>query len=64
MIRAERGVLIVETHGGWICANAGIDASNVPGDDRVALLPEDADASARADPRARSVPRRAPGPPS
>ena len=47
VIRAERDVLIVETHGGWICANAGIDASNVPGDDRVALLPEDADRSAR-----------------
>jgi coenzyme F420-0:L-glutamate ligase / coenzyme F420-1:gamma-L-glutamate ligase len=47
LVRAEPGVLIVETHGGWICANAGIDASNV-GDDLVALLPEDADASARA----------------
>ena len=46
VIRAERGVLIVETHGGWICANAGVDASNMPGDDAVALLPEDADASA------------------
>ena len=41
------GVLIVETHGGWICANAGIDASNVPGDETVVLLPEDPDASAR-----------------
>ena len=30
-IRAERDVLIVETRSGWICANAGIDASNVPG---------------------------------
>lgn len=47
VVRAERGVLIVETHGGWVCANAGIDASNVPGADTVALLPEDADASAR-----------------
>lgn len=46
VIRAERGVLIVETHGGWICANAGIDGANVRGDDTVALLPEDADASA------------------
>ena len=33
--------------GGWICANAGIDASNVPGDETVVLLPEDPDASAR-----------------
>ena len=47
LIRAERGVLIVETSGGLVCANAGIDASNVPGDDRVTLLPEDPDASAR-----------------
>jgi coenzyme F420-0:L-glutamate ligase/coenzyme F420-1:gamma-L-glutamate ligase len=47
IVRAERGVLIVETRGGWICANAGIDTSNVPGEDAVTLLPVDADASAR-----------------
>lgn len=47
VIRAERGVLIVETHAGWVCANAGIDASNVPGAESVVLLPEDGDASAR-----------------
>jgi coenzyme F420-0:L-glutamate ligase/coenzyme F420-1:gamma-L-glutamate ligase len=47
LIRAERGVLIVETRTGWVCANAGVDASNVPGDDHVTLLPEDPDASAR-----------------
>ena len=47
VLRAENGVLIVETTHGWVCANAGIDASNVPGDDVVALLPEDGDASAR-----------------
>jgi coenzyme F420-0:L-glutamate ligase/coenzyme F420-1:gamma-L-glutamate ligase len=47
VLRAEHGVLIVETHGGLICANAGIDSSNVPGDGRVVLLPEDSDASAR-----------------
>jgi coenzyme F420-0:L-glutamate ligase / coenzyme F420-1:gamma-L-glutamate ligase len=47
VVRAERGVLIVETHSGWICANAGIDASNVPGDETVTLLPLDPDASAR-----------------
>ena len=40
-------MLIVETRGGLVCANAGIDASNVPGIDRVTLLPEDPDASAR-----------------
>jgi coenzyme F420-0:L-glutamate ligase / coenzyme F420-1:gamma-L-glutamate ligase len=47
IVRAERGVLIVETRSGWVCANAGIDASNVPGEDAVTLLPQDADASAR-----------------
>jgi coenzyme F420-0:L-glutamate ligase/coenzyme F420-1:gamma-L-glutamate ligase len=47
VVRAERGVLITETHSGLICANAGIDSSNVPGERRVALLPEDPDASAR-----------------
>ncbi len=47
VIRAERGVLITETRQGWVCANAGIDSSNVPAEDSVSLLPEDADASAR-----------------
>lgn len=47
VVRAERGVLITETHGGWICANAGIDASNLANAGTVSLLPEDADASAR-----------------
>jgi coenzyme F420-0:L-glutamate ligase / coenzyme F420-1:gamma-L-glutamate ligase len=47
IVRAERDLLIVETLSGWVCANAGIDASNVPGADPVTLLPEDPDASAR-----------------
>jgi coenzyme F420-0:L-glutamate ligase/coenzyme F420-1:gamma-L-glutamate ligase len=47
VLRAENGVMIVETHSGLVCANAGIDSSNVPGDGRVALLPQDPDASAR-----------------
>jgi coenzyme F420-0:L-glutamate ligase / coenzyme F420-1:gamma-L-glutamate ligase len=47
LVRAERGILIVETRQGWICANAGIDASNVVGESTVALLPADPDASAR-----------------
>jgi coenzyme F420-0:L-glutamate ligase / coenzyme F420-1:gamma-L-glutamate ligase len=47
VVRAGHGVLIVETRHGFVCANAGIDASNVPGDDRVTLLPVDPDASAR-----------------
>ncbi|MCH8206287.1 MAG: coenzyme F420-0:L-glutamate ligase [Chloroflexi bacterium] len=44
----ERGILITETKHGFVCANAGIDASNVPGDDKVSLLPDDPDRSARA----------------
>ena len=47
IVRASGTVLIVETHGGWICANAGIDFSNVPGAETATLLPRDADASAR-----------------
>lgn len=47
VLRAERGVLIVETRHGFVCANAGIDRSNLPEADTVALLPEDPDASAR-----------------
>ena len=47
VLRAERGVLIVETHHGFVCANAGIDSSNLPEGDVVSLLPEDPDASAR-----------------
>ena len=43
----ERGVLITETHHGLVCANAGIDSSNVFGESMVALLPEDPDRSAR-----------------
>ena len=47
VVRAEGGVLITETRCGLICANAGIDASNVPGERNVALLPADPDSSAR-----------------
>lgn len=47
VLRAERSVLIVETTHGLVCANAGIDTSNLPADDVVCLLPEDPDASAR-----------------
>jgi len=52
VIRTRRGLLVTEQQGGWICANAGVDRSNVPpganGDDYVTLLPVDADASAEA----------------
>ena len=43
----EHPVLIAETHHGFVCANAGVDHSNVPGEDVVTLLPRDPDASAR-----------------
>jgi coenzyme F420-0:L-glutamate ligase/coenzyme F420-1:gamma-L-glutamate ligase len=43
----QRGIVIVETQHGFICANAGIDSSNSSGPESVVLLPEDPDASAR-----------------
>jgi coenzyme F420-0:L-glutamate ligase/coenzyme F420-1:gamma-L-glutamate ligase len=46
IVRAERGILITETTGGWVCANAGIDTSNLD-EGQVSLLPVDGDASAR-----------------
>ena len=47
VVRDDR-VLIVETRQGFVCANAGVDRSNVAGDDTVCLLPLDCDASARS----------------
>jgi coenzyme F420-0:L-glutamate ligase/coenzyme F420-1:gamma-L-glutamate ligase len=47
VLRAQRGVLITRTRHGLVCANAGVDQSNVPGDDVACLLPLDPDASAR-----------------
>lgn len=44
----DRGILITETRQGFVCANAGIDASNLEQEDAVVLLPEDCDRSARA----------------
>jgi len=46
IVRMDRGIIISETHHGFVCANAGMDASNVPGEDTVCLLPVDPDASA------------------
>jgi coenzyme F420-0:L-glutamate ligase/coenzyme F420-1:gamma-L-glutamate ligase len=43
----DHPVLIVETHHGFVCANAGVDHSNVSGSDVVTLLPTDPDRSAR-----------------
>jgi coenzyme F420-0:L-glutamate ligase/coenzyme F420-1:gamma-L-glutamate ligase len=47
VVRMDRGVLVTETRHGWVCANAGVDQSNVDAE-MVALLPEDPDRSARA----------------
>lgn len=47
IVRMDHGVIICETHHGFICANAGVDASNIPGEGVVSLLPRDPDASAR-----------------
>jgi coenzyme F420-0:L-glutamate ligase/coenzyme F420-1:gamma-L-glutamate ligase len=46
-LRQKHGVLITETRQGWICANSGVDVSNVDGGKSAALLPRDADVSAR-----------------
>ena len=48
IVRQRGGVLIAETRHGLICANAGVDASNVGGEGLISLLPLDPDASARA----------------
>lgn len=47
IVAAREGVVICETRHGFVCANAGVDQSNVPGDDTAVLLPLDPDASAR-----------------
>jgi coenzyme F420-0:L-glutamate ligase / coenzyme F420-1:gamma-L-glutamate ligase len=48
VVRAERGVIISRTRHGFVCANAGVDASNAAAEGELVLLPEDPDASARA----------------
>jgi coenzyme F420-0:L-glutamate ligase/coenzyme F420-1:gamma-L-glutamate ligase len=47
VLRAERGVLICMTRHGFVCANAGVDASNAPAEQTLVLLPVDPDDSAR-----------------
>ncbi len=46
VVRRAKGVLICETAHGFVCANAGVDLSNAPGDDIAVLLPVDPDSSA------------------
>ena len=48
IVRMDRGLIICETRHGFICANAGVDLSNVPGDHVACLLPIDPDSSAAA----------------
>lgn len=45
--RMRDGILITETRHGFVCANSGVDRSNVPGERNVALLPKDPDMSAQ-----------------
>lgn len=47
IIRRKNGVLITETHHGFLCANSGVDVSNVDGGQHALLLPLDPDRSAR-----------------
>jgi coenzyme F420-0:L-glutamate ligase/coenzyme F420-1:gamma-L-glutamate ligase len=47
LVRTDR-VIIAETRHGFVCANAGVDHSNVPGGEILCLLPVDPDASAAA----------------
>jgi coenzyme F420-0:L-glutamate ligase/coenzyme F420-1:gamma-L-glutamate ligase len=47
IVRMDHGILISETQHGFICANAGVDESNIDGADQLALLPVDSDKSAQ-----------------
>jgi coenzyme F420-0:L-glutamate ligase/coenzyme F420-1:gamma-L-glutamate ligase len=46
IVRRKRGVLITQTRHGFVCANSGVDVSNVDGGRQAALLPKDPDRSA------------------
>jgi len=48
LVRADAGRFICRTRHGFVCANAGVDASNAGAPDTLVLLPLDPDASARA----------------
>jgi len=47
IVRMDRGIIISETHHGFICANAGVDESNINGENLLTLLPVDPDQSAQ-----------------
>jgi coenzyme F420-0:L-glutamate ligase/coenzyme F420-1:gamma-L-glutamate ligase len=46
IVKMDRGAIIAETRHGFVCANAGVDQSNVEADDFATILPTDPDASA------------------
>jgi coenzyme F420-0:L-glutamate ligase/coenzyme F420-1:gamma-L-glutamate ligase len=46
IVRMDRGIIVTETHHGFVCANSGVDESNVAGEGVLALLPVDPDKSA------------------
>jgi coenzyme F420-0:L-glutamate ligase/coenzyme F420-1:gamma-L-glutamate ligase len=48
VVRSRPPLVIAETRHGFVCASAGVDASNAPSADTVVLLPRDPDASARS----------------
>ena len=48
VVRSRPPLVIAETRHGFVCASAGVDASNAPGPDTLVLLPDDPDASAAA----------------
>jgi coenzyme F420-0:L-glutamate ligase/coenzyme F420-1:gamma-L-glutamate ligase len=48
IVRMDRGIILSQTEHGFVCANAGVDASNVAGEDVLCLLPRDPDASAHS----------------
>ena len=48
IVKMDQGIIISENRQGMVCANAGVDASNVGVDEAVCLLPEDSDTSAKA----------------
>ncbi|HEY1457784.1 MAG TPA: coenzyme F420-0:L-glutamate ligase [Solirubrobacteraceae bacterium] len=47
IVRLANGILIARTHHGFVCANAGVDASNAAGEEELIVLPADPDGSAR-----------------
>ena len=47
IVKMDRGILVTETHHGFVCGNSGVDQSNIEGEHLATVLPEDPDCSAR-----------------